>query len=243
MKNKIDILHEDDALIIVNKPPNFLTIPDRYAHHLPNLLDFLSKRCGKVFVVHRLDRETSGIICFAKTQEAHRHLNQQFQDRKAEKHYYALLEGNVHQETGRIDKPIAAHPSRSGRMIVSKSGKPSLTLYKVVERFRQFTLVEANIKTGRTHQIRVHFDAIGYPLAVDSVYGRRESFLLSEIKGRAYRRKDEREERPLISRSSLHARKLRLIHPDTEEWITIEADVPKDFRATLQQLRKWNVVE
>lgn len=240
MKNKIEIQHEDDALIVVNKPPNFLTIPDRYAHHLPNLLDHLSKTREKVFVVHRLDRETSGLICFAKTEEAHRHLNQQFQERTAEKFYHVLLEGTVHEDSGTIDKPIAPSPNKKGKMIIAKKGKPSLTLFEVLERFQHFTLVSANIKTGRTHQIRVHFDAIGYPLAVDAVYGRRSAFMLSELKHRRYRRKEETEERPLMSRSSLHAQKLSLRHPETDVEIQFEAPLPKDFKATVQQLRKWD---
>ena len=187
MKQKVQILHEDDDLIIVNKPADYLSIPDRHDETKPNILSFLNNKYGKVFTVHRLDKATSGIMCFAKNDIAHRHLSQQFQERTVEKIYYALVDGILTATEGEINQGIAPHPARPGKMMVSNKGKKSLTYYKVVEQFQSFALVEANIKTGRTHQIRVHFEAIGYPLAIDELYGNRTEFRLSEIKLKKYR--------------------------------------------------------
>jgi 23S rRNA pseudouridine955/2504/2580 synthase/23S rRNA pseudouridine1911/1915/1917 synthase len=124
-------------------------------------------------------------------------------------------------------------------MVIASRGKASLTLYRVMERFRNYTLVEANIKTGRMHQIRVHFQSIGYPLAVDAIYGRTEAFLLSAVKQNKFQLGKEQEERPLISRSTLHAARLAFDHPRTGQRMNFEANLPKDFDAVVKQLRKW----
>jgi len=241
MKNSPSILFQDDDIIVVNKPAEFLSIPDRFIAEKPSLVSFLKneKDQDEVFVVHRLDRETSGVIIFAKNKEAHRDLSMQFENRTVNKIYLVLVEGNVHKEEGEIAQPIANNMRDAGRMIVAKRGKPSLTLYKVVERFKNYTLLEANIKTGRTHQVRVHFESIGYPLAVDELYGRKKAFLLSEIKLKKYRRGKNTEERPLMSRTTLHAFQLTFTHPTTKEEMTFKTELPKDFRAVLNQLRKW----
>ena len=139
-----------------------------------------------------------------------RHLSHQFQERTVEKIYYALVDGILTATEGEINQGIAPHPARPGKMMVSNKGKKSLTYYKVVEQFQSFALVEANIKTGRTHQIRVHFEAIGYPLAIDELYGNRTEFRLSEIKLRKYRLGKDQIERPLMSRTTLHAFRLEL---------------------------------
>lgn len=224
---------------MVNKPADFLSIPDRFVAKKPNLVTFLKKKRDAIFTVHRLDKETSGVIVFAKTAEAHRHLSLQFEARQVSKIYWALVDGNIHKNEGEINKPIANNMRDAGRMIIAKRGKPSLTLYQVVERFKYHTLVAADIKTGRTHQVRVHMESIGYPLAVDELYGRKKAFFLSEIKHKKYRLGKEKEERPLMSRSTLHARQLTFKHPTTEEAMTFEATLPKDFKAVLNQLRKW----
>lgn len=242
MKNKPSIIFEDNDLIILNKPAHYLTIPDRFVAERPSLTAFLKNRIDEVFVVHRLDKETSGVILFAKNAEAHRNLSMQFEARTVDKIYLALVEGSVHNDEGEINQPIANNMRDKGRMIIAKRGKPSLTLFKVIERFKNYTLVEANIKTGRTHQVRVHFEVIGYPLAVDALYGRKDAFLLSEIKMKKYRRgKDAFEEKPLMSRTTLHAAKITFKHPTTDESMTFEAVLPKDFKAVLNQLRKWGV--
>jgi 23S rRNA pseudouridine1911/1915/1917 synthase len=242
MKNKPSIIFEDDDIIVLNKPAHYLTIPDRFVAERANLTTFLKDRLEDVFVVHRLDKETSGVILFAKNAAAHRNLSMQFEARTVDKIYLALVEGSVHKEEGEINQPIANNMRDKGRMIIASRGKPSLTLYQVIERFKNYTLVEANIKTGRTHQVRVHFEVIGYPLAVDSLYGRKDAFLLSEVKMKKYRSgKDVIEEKPLMSRTTLHAAKVTFNHPTTNESITFEAELPKDFRAVLNQLRKWGI--
>ncbi len=234
-----EILHEDADVLVVSKPAGLLTIPDRFGNK-DSLQAILERRYGKVFVVHRLDRETSGLLCFARTEAAHRHLSMQFEHHTADKFYLVLVDGLVHHEEGEIDKPIGPHPSISGKMMISNQGKPSLTFYRVLERFKQFTLLEALIKTGRTHQIRVHFQSIGYALAVDELYGRRPAFFLSEVKGKTYRSgKHSDAERPLMERTSLHASRLRIDHPSTGERLEFQAELPKDFNAVLNQLRKW----
>jgi 23S rRNA pseudouridine1911/1915/1917 synthase len=240
MKNQPSIIFEDDDIIVLNKPAHYLTIPDRFVAERPNLVTFLKNRLEDIFIVHRLDKETSGVIIFAKNAAAHRNLSMQFEARTVDKIYLALVEGAVHKEEGEINQPIASNMRDKGRMIIASRGKPSLTIYQVIERFKNYTLVEANIKTGRTHQVRVNFEVIGYPLAVDSLYGRKDAFLLSEIKMKKYRRgKDVIEERPLMSRTTLHATKVTFNHPSSNKKMTLKAELPKDFRAVLNQLRKW----
>jgi 23S rRNA pseudouridine955/2504/2580 synthase/23S rRNA pseudouridine1911/1915/1917 synthase len=235
-----ELLHEDEYLLVVNKPAGLLTIPDRNGEK-DSLHAQLERKYGKVFIVHRLDRETSGILCFARTEAAHRHLSMQMEHHTADKYYTALVEGELHHEEGEIDKPIGEHASIPGKMSIRMTGKPSLTFYRVAERFKRFTLADVLIKTGRTHQIRIHFQSIGYPLAVDALYGRRPGFMLSEIKGKSYKSgKFSDDERPIMERTSLHAARLKLNHPATEERLEFQAELPKDFAALLNQLRNWN---
>ena len=240
MKQQFEIIYEDEDLVVVNKPPFLLTIPDRFSSDKPNLYHQLGERYGKIYTVHRLDRETSGILVFAKTEEAHRDFSRQFQERTVEKIYFALVEGVMHQEEGVIDKALTEHPTEPGKMIVAQRGKRSITHFKVREHFKNYTLAEADIKTGRMHQIRVHFQSIGYPLAIDSLYGRKTEFKLSDVKMVKYRMgKFQEEERPLMTRTSLHAGRLTFTHPRTGERLTFEAELPKDFGAVVKQLRKW----
>ena len=238
-KNSITILHEDEDLVIVQKPANYLSIPDRFDAEKPNLYHYLQKKYGSIFIVHRLDKETSGLICFAKNEEAHKHLSEQFFEHTVDKVYLALVEGSLHTPEGRIEKAIGKHPAIPGKMIITKRGKKSLTLYKVVEEFKAYSLVETIIKTGRTHQIRIHLESIGHPLMIDSMYGRQDSFYLSSLKLRKYKIQKDVEERPLMSRTTLHSYRLSFIHPRSKEKVTFENPLPKDFGAVLKQLRKW----
>lgn len=234
-----ELLYEDEHFLVLAKPAGLLTIPDRFGNK-DSLQAALEQQYGKIFVVHRLDRETSGVICFARTEAAHRHLSMQFEHHSADKFYLVLVDGVMHLDEGEINKPIGEHPSVSGKMAVVNNGKPSLTFYRVLERFKRFTLAEALLKTGRTHQVRVHFQSIGYPLAVDPLYGRRSSFLLSEIKLKGFKLgKYSEEERPIMNRTSLHSSRLRIDHPATGERMEFKAELPKDFQAVLSQLRKW----
>jgi 23S rRNA pseudouridine955/2504/2580 synthase/23S rRNA pseudouridine1911/1915/1917 synthase len=239
-KNKLHIIYQDEQLLIVDKPSGLVTIPDRLGRDPYSVLGLLQQQFDSVFTVHRLDRETSGVLCFARTESAHRNLSLQFEHHKTDKYYIALVDGSLPQEEGSIDKAIAPHPSIAGKMIAGRTGKPSLTFYQVKERFKRFTLVEALLKTGRTHQIRVHFKSIGHPLAVDALYGHREGLKLSEFKQKSYRTgKFSEEERPLIARTSLHAQRLLIDHPETGERMEFISEIPKDFQAVLNQLRKW----
>lgn len=238
MKSKVEIIYHDNAIIVVNKPPNFLSIPDRYAPQLPNVLGFLRDKFDEVYTVHRLDKPTSGVMCFAKTAEAHKSISTQFQERSTSKIYLALVDGKPLRKEGIINKPIAQNQVNSSKMIIAERGKPSITAYKVVEEFRHYALVEADIKTGRTHQIRVHFQSMGHPLAIDELYGKRERLYLSEIKS-GYNIGKFDTERPLMSRTTLHANRLTIQHPQTGEEMAFEAPLHKDFAAIVKQLRKW----
>lgn len=236
MKKKIDILFEDEMIVVINKPPNFLTIPDRFKD-LPNLLSFLQKKYENIFTVHRLDKETSGVVVFAKTAEAHAILSKQFEKREVKKIYHALVEGVFFDKKGLIDKPIAPSQSRLGKMIVHQRGKPSQTKFEVKEEFKHHSYLEIELLTGRQHQIRVHFAALGHPLLVDKLYNKDQGFYLSSIK-RKY--KSSEEERPLMDRLSLHAGYLEFDHPKTNERLVFEAELPKDFKAVIKQLSKWS---
>ncbi len=238
MKRRPQLIYEDEHVLVVSKPPFLLTVPDRYAPEKANLFHMMQERYGRVFVVHRLDKETSGILVMARNEEAHRHLSLQFEHREVEKAYLTIVEGRLHYEEGLIDKPLMPIDSKPVRVVVSAKGKPAQTRYKVVEYLGNFTLVRAWILTGRMHQVRVHFQALGYPLVVDPLYGRRDAFYLSEIKRNYHLAKGE-EERPLLARSALHAEQLTFTHPATEERMTFEAPLPRDMAAVVKQLRKW----
>jgi len=237
---KLEILYQDDHLVVVNKPANLLSVPDRYIADIPNVTNMLGAKLGDpIIAVHRLDRPTSGCLVVARTPEAHKELNRQFQDREVDKVYYAIVEGQPADEETEVDEPIAPNPGKLGAMMVSNKGKHAFTIFKPMEFFgHQFSLVGVQIFTGRTHQIRVHLAYAGYPLMVDPYYGKREEFKLSEIKGRRYNLKKDKEERPLLSRVPLHAARLAFNHPETGERMSFEAPLPKDMRATLNQLRK-----
>lgn len=237
---KIETLYEDDDLIIVNKPAGLLVVPDRFNPLLPSLHKQLEKKVGKkIWIVHRLDRETSGVICFAKNEESHRYLSILFQEREVSKYYAGLVKGIVTPDEGRIENYLADHPANNGKMIVARRGKLAVTDYKVAEQWPLYALMQFQIHTGRTHQIRVHMQSIGHPLVCDTLYGDGKPFMLSEIK-RKYRLSDKDEaERPLLSRLALHAYKLIFAKEDGTE-IVAEAPLPKDIAACVNQMNKWS---
>ena len=232
-------IYSDEAILVIDKPAGWLSIPDRFDAERPNIRHYYQQRLGEVFIVHRLDAETSGVMVLAKTAEAHRSLNDQFADRSTKKAYLALVDGRPAEPAGTIDRPIAGDKSKPGRMVITSSrGKEAVTDYRVKEVLGQFSLLDVQIHTGRTHQIRVHLQSIGHPLMVDQLYGRRTEFFLSEVKGSKYSLGKDKVERPLLRRAPLHAAELRFQHPTTGLEQVYTAELPKDFRATLNQLRK-----
>ena len=236
---KLELLHQDDHLVVVNKPADVLSVPDRHDPDLPNLKHLLARQLGgDVIPVHRLDRPTTGLLVFARTPAAHRSLSLQFEQRQVEKVYLAVVDGVPAEEEGTIDEPIAPHPARVGQMMVSARGKFARTDYKVMEAFSNFSVLGVQIFTGRTHQIRVHLAYLGHPLMVDPHYGKRTEFKLSELKGRRYNLAKHAEERPLLARLPLHAERLAFEHPDTGAWLAFRVAPPKDMRAVVSQLRK-----
>lgn len=236
---KLNILYEDDSIVVINKDAGMLTVADRWNHTSVHLQSLLRQRYGEIFTIHRLDKDTSGIICFAKNAEVHKILSEQFETREVEKHYIALVNGHL-SEDGYIDQPLVSSESKPGTMIIHKKGKPSYTTYRIVETYSLFTIVDVQIHTGRMHQIRVHFAHIGHPLFIDPIYGKRENFYLSELKGRKYRtgKFTENEENPLITRLTLHSQKLVLKHPISGENMEFKADIPKDIKALINQFNK-----
>jgi len=234
-----EILFEDDALLVVNKPAGLLTLPDRFNAMLANVRSWLAERYGEIFIVHRIDRETSGLLVVAKTAEAHKILSQQFESRSVKKLYHGIVQGVVEQDELTIDIPLMPDPVRKGLMAPSVRGKESLTIVRVIERFRMATFVECELVTGRQHQIRVHCAAIGHALLVDAEYGTASEFNLSTIKRQYNISKHAEAEKPLVSRTTLHAAAIMFSHPLTGEALTFEAPLPKDLKALVQTLRKY----
>ena len=233
-----EILHEDPHLLVVNKPAGLLTLPDRYEPGAQTLVAYLEKYRDKIFVVHRLDRDTSGLIVVALTAAAHQRLSMQFAGRAVEKHYLALVDGSVGWQQRTIDLPLRVNADRRHRTRVDhRDGKRASTSVNVLERFDAHALVEALPQTGRTHQIRVHLAAAGHPIIGDPLYGAGKPLYLSSFKRRY--NPGRREERPLIARTALHASRLRFKHPDTDQYVLHEVEPPRDFSAAVSQLRKY----
>lgn len=227
---------ETEDWIALNKPSGLLSIPDREGKDI-SLKKLLIEKYGNIFTVHRLDRDTSGLIVFAKTEEAHKLLSQQFEERQTEKIYCGFVLGSLSEKKGTIDAPIAEHPVKKGLMTVYRKGKESLTDYEVLEDFKIFSWVRFQIHTGRTHQIRVHTKHIGHSILCDDLYGDGKPILLSSLKHKFKLSKNELEERPILNRLALHALSLQFVNTNGET-IKLEAPLPKDLKALLQQLRK-----
>lgn len=231
------IIAENESLVALNKPSGLLTIPDRFDEKLPSLKKFLKKMYGDIFVVHRLDRDTSGLILFAKTEEAHKFYSQAFEERKVTKKYLGLVHGSPIQSSGTIDKPIAQHPVVKGKMTIHRSGKPSVTHYRVMQNFGLYSLVEFQIDTGRTHQIRVHMQDLGHPIVCDGLYGTDEPIYLSRIKRKFKLSKNQEAEIPMLARLALHAHTLDFTSLEGNQ-VHLEAPLFKDMQATITQLTK-----
>ena len=246
----LEILFEDEHLVALNKPAGLASIPGR--GESDSIIEQLARQLNlphsgsadpRLRLVHRLDKETSGVMLLAKDLAAQRHLSHQFQNNTIAKEYLALVVGRPASSEGEIDAPLAPHPASPKRMAVTKHGRPARTLWRIEQTFRDYTLLRVFPKTGKTHQIRVHLKHSGLPLAIDSLYnpppqGTEVGIFLSQFK-RGYRPARGHDERALIARLTLHAERLTFQHPDGRT-VSIAAPLPKDFRVLLQQLQRFS---
>lgn len=237
----LNIVHEDDSLLVVNKTAGLVvhpaaavqsgTLANALAFHFQNLPGGLtSSRPG---IVHRLDRDTSGLLVVAKTEEAMQNLSDQFRDRTVFKSYVALVHGRVDVESGQVDQPLARDPSNRIRMAVVRGGRSSLSLYRVRKRYQRFTLVDVELKTGRTHQIRVHLSWLRHPVVGDETYGGGRDNTIQDARLRAYIRN--------LGRHFLHAERLGFDHPKTGERLEFTAPLPIELATLLEELDKDEV--
>lgn len=237
-KAKLEIVYEDDVIIVVNKPSGVLSVPDRYNPDLPHLASILSHNHGDILIVHRLDKDTSGLMVMARDAKSHSRLNEAFQNGTVEKKYLAIVAGHLLTDSVTVDLPLRPDGDRKHRTVVDRSrGKPSSTTFIELDRFDAYSLVEAAPHTGRTHQIRCHLAAIDCPIVCDTLYGRGKPLYLSSFKHNY--RPGKREERPLIDRLALHASSLKFEHPTTGKTTFFQVKEPKDIRATVNQLGKY----
>jgi RluA family pseudouridine synthase len=242
---KSNILHRDEHFLALDKPAGLASVRERWTDNDSALVvvwDILraeDPEARKPRVVHRLDKETSGVILFATSLDAARSLSRQFREREVSKTYLAIVRGTPPEESGTIDLLLGDDPYHPGRAVVArKRGKQAITEWTRTEPFAGYALLTLSPKTGRMHQIRVSLAHQGYPLLVDPSYAGGRELKLSELK-RNYKAKEEREERPLIKRVSLHAAAIALDHPITGERIEIRTPPPKDFSLTLKYLRMY----
>lgn len=224
----IEIMYEDDDIAVVNKPQGMVVHPAA-GNYSGTLVNALLAKCSNLSgingvirpgIVHRIDKDTSGVLVVAKNDNAHKALAEQIKEHSMKRVYMALVEGVIKNDEGTIDLPVGRHPVERKRMaVVQKNGRNAVTHYKVLERFKVNTLVEARLETGRTHQIRVHMSYIGHPLVGDPVYGFKKQHF--KLKGQA-----------------LHAMTLGFIHPTTKEYMEFNAPLPEYYEQLLCKLRQ-----
>ena len=240
----LTIVFEDEAFLVVDKPPGMVVHPARghWAGTLVNALQFhfdtLSTVGGeeRPGIVHRLDRDTSGLILIAKDDRAHRALSSQFAERTIKKEYLAIVSGVISRDTDYIERPIGPHPTHREKMAIrlpEDGGKSAMTFYEVVERFARHTFVRLKPQTGRTHQIRVHLTHLGHPILADRLYAGRSTVTRSDVLGASSADPDP----VLLARQALHAHRLALVHPLTGKPLAFEATIPADMRETLTVLK------
>ena len=227
----LDIVYEDDTLLVVNKPAGLVVHPgsgnwqgtmlNALLHHAPSLAGI--PRAG---IVHRLDKDTSGLLVVAKTLTSQTDLVRQLQARSVKRDYLAVVQGQV-VGNGTVDAPLGRHPSQRVKMAIVHNGKPAVTHYSVLELFERHTLIRCSLETGRTHQIRVHMLSIDHPLVADPVYGGRPMKSSAPLQDTIRR----------LGRQALHAEKLGLIHPDSGEAMEWQVDLPDDMAGLLDVLR------
>jgi 23S rRNA pseudouridine1911/1915/1917 synthase len=231
----IEIVYEDETLVVVNKPAGLVvhpaagtpsgTLANALAYHFQKLPG-TSVRPG---IVHRLDRDTSGLLVVAKTEAALENLSDQFRDRSVYKSYVALVHGRVLSAIGKIDQPLARDRANRTRMAVVRGGRNALTLYRVQRAYERFTLLDVELKTGRTHQIRVHLAWLKHPVVGDETYGGGRDNTIQDPQLRARIRN--------LNRHFLHAEKLAFRHPETNEFVKFESQLPADLADLLRDLR------
>ncbi|MFN0059480.1 MAG: RluA family pseudouridine synthase [Planctomycetota bacterium] len=242
---EIETLHADADLCAINKPVGLATVSDRWNANAPTVIGELWRLWQRTdpasprpHLIHRLDRDTSGVLLFARHRDAQAHVREQFRARTVTKTYLALVVGQPERE-GRIELEIAPSEQRPGAMkVVKRGGKACRTDYEVLDRFGDLSLLLVKPHTGRTHQIRISLATIECPCACDPIYGDGEPIFLSHYK-RDYHLSKGDVERPLIARTALHAEDLTIAHPSGSGPLTLHAELPKDFRATLRQLERW----
>jgi 23S rRNA pseudouridine1911/1915/1917 synthase len=239
----LDIVYEDEWIVVVNKPADLVVHPSK-GHQtgtLVNALVYHFDRLSSVYgplrpgVVHRLDRDTTGVILVIKNDAVHEQIALQFERRQVAKQYVAVVEGTVELDSDLVDVPIGPDRSSHDRMKAGvRDGKPAQTIYEVVERLGGFTVVRCSPRTGRTHQIRVHMAYVGHPIVCDTLYGRRDAVYPSDLAGGEH----PPEEEPIIARQALHARRLTIRHPMRDEEMTFEAALPEDMMRLIAALRE-----
>jgi 23S rRNA pseudouridine1911/1915/1917 synthase len=240
----LDIVYEDEYLMLINKPPDMVVhpAPGHMSGTLVNALLFHCKKLSqlggyyKAGIVHRLDRDTSGIMLVIKSDMVHEDIARQFERRRVHKEYLALVEGDVELDSDQIELPIGRHKKDRLKMSIrhDKEGKEASSIYEVQERFGDFTLVKVMPRTGRTHQIRVHMKAIGHPIVADADYNTRDCLYVWEITGGPPRP----DESPVLERQALHACRLEFFHPVLKKRVTFQAELPEDMQRVLRLLRE-----
>jgi len=240
----LEIIYQDDFLAVVNKPPGMVVHPARghWSGTLASAVQFhfggLSTVGGptRPGIVHRLDRDTSGVILIARNNLAHARLAAQFEARTIEKEYFALVCGSPDRDRDYIDRSIGMHPKHRDKMAIipdESRSRTARTFYEVIERFDGFAAIGVFPKTGRTHQIRVHLNHLGCPVLCDRQYGGRSSITRGEI------RRDRQDDTVLLTRQALHAKRLKFTHPETGKPLEIEAPLPDDLATVLEELRRY----
>jgi RluA family pseudouridine synthase len=230
------VIWKDDALLVVDKPAGLLSIPDGYRQETPYLLSVLAPEYRKLWIVHRLDRETSGVIVLARSADAHHRLNDQFAGREVRKVYHAIVLGAPDWEDTLVDEPLRKNGDRSHRTVIDRMrGKPASTSLRTLERFPSHALVEAQPHSGYTHQIRAHLAWIGFPIVSDPLYASR---LAIPGDGKQNTAPEASGAVLPIDRVALHALKITFLHPITGQEMTFSAPYPNDFSAALDMLRQ-----
>ena len=237
----LEVIYEDEFFLVINKPFNMIVHPARgnWGGTLVNALVYHFQQLSGINgperpgIVHRLDRDTTGIIVVAKNDSAHAQIARQWENRRVQKEYLALVEGNPQLDADEIDRPIGRHPKVREKMTVDGlNPREALTRYEIIERFRGFAFVRAKPRTGRTHQIRVHLASVNLRILADHFYSPRSRITLGDLTG-----KSEDAANVLIERQALHAHRLSLWHPITGQRMTFEAPMPADMQRTLEALK------